>query len=50
LAWPFTYHLLNGCRHLSWDLGKGFKIPELYKSGYAVLSLSVISALVLALL
>jgi succinate dehydrogenase cytochrome b556 subunit len=50
LAWPVTYHLLNGVRHLAWDLGKGFKIPELYKSGYVVLGLSVISALVLAIL
>ncbi len=50
LAWPVTYHLLNGVRHLAWDLGKGFKIPEVYKSGYVVLGLSVISALVLAIL
>merc|ERR1712088_307384 len=19
IAWPFTFHLFNGCRHLSWD-------------------------------
>jgi len=50
LAWPFTYHLLNGVRHLAWDLGKGFKLPELYKTGYVVLGLSVFSALVLALI
>lgn len=31
-----VYHLLNGIRHLSWDAGKGFEIPQVYKSGYAV--------------
>ncbi|TRY61474.1 hypothetical protein TCAL_04388 [Tigriopus californicus] len=42
LAWPFAYHLLNGVRHLSWDMGYGFQMPDLYKTGYAVLALSVV--------
>ncbi|MCD9031029.1 succinate dehydrogenase, cytochrome b556 subunit [Luteimonas sp. Y-2-2-4F] len=30
------YHLLNGIRHLAWDAGWGFSLPEVYRSGYAV--------------
>ncbi len=31
------YHLFNGIRHLFWDLGKGLELPEVYRSGWAVL-------------
>lgn len=31
------YHLCNGIRHLLWDAGWGFEIPQAYKSGYVVL-------------
>jgi succinate dehydrogenase / fumarate reductase cytochrome b subunit len=37
-----VYHLLNGIRHLMWDAGWGFEIPEVYKSGYAVAALTVV--------
>jgi len=37
-----VYHLLNGLRHLSWDMGFGFQIPQAYRSGYTVLGLSVV--------
>ena len=30
------YHLLNGVRHLFWDLGKGLDLATSYRSGYAV--------------
>lgn len=33
----FFYHLLNGIRHLAWDAGFGFELPDAYRSGYAVL-------------
>jgi succinate dehydrogenase / fumarate reductase, cytochrome b subunit len=33
----FYYHLANGIRHLFWDLGKGFTIPQVNRSGWAVL-------------
>ncbi|MEP6634936.1 MAG: succinate dehydrogenase, cytochrome b556 subunit [Luteimonas sp.] len=36
-----VYHLLNGLRHLSWDIGWGFEIPDVYRSGYAVAGLTV---------
>jgi len=31
------YHLCNGIRHLFWDAGRGFELPDVYRSGYAVL-------------
>lgn len=37
-----VYHLLNGVRHLLWDAGWGFEIPEVYRSGYAVAALTVL--------
>jgi len=50
LALPITFHLFNGVRHLVWDLGYGFKIPDLYKSGYTVSGLSILAAIGIALL
>lgn len=32
-----SYHLCNGIRHLAWDLGYGYDIETVTKSGYAVL-------------
>ena len=42
-TFAFFYHFSNGIRHLFWDMGKGFSLPNVYISGYAVLA----SALVL---
>lgn len=42
----FYYHLCNGIRHLFWDMGKGFSIPAMTRSGWLV----VVSALVLTAL
>ncbi|KAJ6002171.1 hypothetical protein N7499_001964 [Penicillium canescens] len=50
LALPFTYHCMNGLRHLMWDLGRGLTNPVIIKSGWAVVGLSIASALGLALL
>ncbi|HMB57326.1 MAG TPA: succinate dehydrogenase, cytochrome b556 subunit [Arenimonas sp.] len=36
------YHLFNGLRHLAWDAGWGFEIPTVYKSGYAVVILTIL--------
>lgn len=36
------YHLCNGIRHLFWDLGYGYSIPVAYRSGYAVIAVSVL--------
>lgn len=37
-AWSFClfYHLLNGIRHLFWDIGKGYELAIVTKSGIAV--------------
>jgi succinate dehydrogenase / fumarate reductase, cytochrome b subunit len=37
----FFYHLLNGVRHLFWDIGKGFGRRESRLSGWAVVLGSV---------
>lgn len=39
------YHLFNGIRHLFWDAGKGYAISSVYRSGYTVVALSLISTL-----
>ncbi|XP_060079838.1 succinate dehydrogenase cytochrome b560 subunit, mitochondrial-like [Ylistrum balloti] len=40
VAFPFTYHYVNGIRHLAWDWAKGFSLKETYNSGYLVVTLS----------
>ena len=54
-GWAFCgfYHLANGVRHLAWDVGWGFELPQAYASGWAVVAFSVLAtglflALVLA--
>jgi succinate dehydrogenase / fumarate reductase cytochrome b subunit len=50
LAWllSFFYHLLNGVRHLVWDMGYGLERPQARASGWLVfigaLVLTVIAA------
>ena len=38
IFWSFAlfYHMLNGIRHLFWDMGKGFEIKTVNKSGIMV--------------
>jgi len=50
LALPFTYHCMNGVRHLVWDTGRALTNPAIIKSGWTVVGLSVTSALALAFL
>ncbi|KAF6724806.1 Succinate dehydrogenase cytochrome b560 subunit, mitochondrial [Oryzias melastigma] len=50
IAFPVSYHTYNGIRHLCWDLGKGFRLPQVNRSGYAVIGLSVITSVILALI
>lgn len=35
-TWCLIYHLLNGVRHLVWDIGYGYEIPNLTLSGWFV--------------
>lgn len=41
-SWSLLYHLCNGVRHLFWDLGYGYQIQTAYRSGYAVVALSLL--------
>ena len=36
LSYALMYHLCNGVRHLFWDAGRGFELPTVYKTGWAV--------------
>jgi succinate dehydrogenase / fumarate reductase cytochrome b subunit len=42
-AWSFSlfYHLANGIRHLAWDIGCGFEIPQFYASGWVTIGVAV---------
>tara|TARA_B100000949_G_C14050842_1_gene353506 strand:- start:139 stop:540 length:402 start_codon:yes stop_codon:yes gene_type:complete len=37
----FIYHFLNGIRHLIWDFGFGFKIINVYFTGFLIIFLSL---------
>lgn len=39
------YHLFNGIRYLFWSFGKGMDLTTVYRSGYAVLILTLIFTL-----
>ena len=43
-VWSLAYHLLNGIRHLAWDLGYGFAVPTANRSGIFVMAASVVLA------
>lgn len=42
LGWSFSffYHLCNGIRHLFWDIGLGYDMPTVRKTGWTVVVLS----------
>jgi succinate dehydrogenase / fumarate reductase cytochrome b subunit len=44
LGWmaAFYYHLGNGIRHLFWDIGQGFTLPVMARSGWAVVIATVL--------
>jgi succinate dehydrogenase (ubiquinone) cytochrome b560 subunit len=50
LAYPAAYHLVNGCRHLMWDLGKFLTIKEVYSTGYTMVAVATVLAAVFAAL
>lgn len=49
-AMPFTFHCMNGLRHLTWDTGKALTNKAVIKTGWTVVGLSVASALYLAMI
>ncbi|KAF4120661.1 succinate dehydrogenase (ubiquinone) cytochrome b560 subunit [Geosmithia morbida] len=48
LSFPFTYHFINGVRHLIFDIGKGFTKKEIVRGEIALWSLSLVGSLFLA--
>lgn len=50
VAMPFTFHSINGVRHLVWDFALNFKNKSVIATGWTVVGLSVTSALALATL
>jgi len=44
-VWSLTYHLLNGIRHLAWDIGLGFDVHAANRSAATVIALSLLLAL-----
>jgi succinate dehydrogenase / fumarate reductase cytochrome b subunit len=42
LSYAGTYHFLNGIRHLFWDIGYGFSIETVNKTGLLVIILSIL--------
>ncbi|KAG0033465.1 cytochrome b subunit of succinate dehydrogenase, Sdh3p [Podila clonocystis] len=50
IAFPFTFHCFNGLRHLLWDTTRAMTMKGVYTTGYAVLGLSAVSAVGLALI
>lgn len=41
----FFYHFANGLRHLYWDMGQGFALTSVTKSGVFVLGFTVVATL-----
>jgi succinate dehydrogenase / fumarate reductase cytochrome b subunit len=41
-TWALMYHLLNGIRHLFWDIGRGFALKTAERSGIAVVTGSLV--------
>jgi succinate dehydrogenase / fumarate reductase, cytochrome b subunit len=44
LLWSLAFHLLNGIRHLAWDLGYGFKMSTSRLTAAIVFVLSLVLA------
>lgn len=42
LTWALSYHFLNGIRHLWWDMGNGFELETVTRTGLMVLFGSVV--------
>ena len=42
--WSLSYHLLNGIRHLFWDIGYGFRVPTAHLTAALVFVFSLLLA------
>ena len=43
-VWSLAFHLLNGIRHLAWDIGLGFDVSTANRTGVAAIGLSLLLA------
>ncbi|PWN88209.1 hypothetical protein FA10DRAFT_232362 [Acaromyces ingoldii] len=50
LAGAFSFHSINGLRHLLWDYGKAFSMKGVYSTGYTVIGASVLATVGLCML
>jgi len=41
-TWAFYFHLCNGIRHLAWDAVWGFKLSQVYATGWLVVGASLV--------
>jgi len=46
-AFAFCYHLLNGIRHLVFDMGHGFELQTARRSGWAVAIAAIVLGFIL---
>ena len=46
MTFSLFFHMGNGIRHLAWDIGYGFELPTVRKSGIAVVLFSLIMTFV----
>ncbi len=49
-AWALCYHLANGIRHLIWDMGLGFELEMVTKTGIAAAGASIVLTLLIIIL
>lgn len=47
VSFVWSYHLCNGIRHLMWDSGYGFSIKAINRTGWGVIILSTVIAVLL---
>ena len=45
-TWSLSFHLLNGIRHLFWDVGYGFAVKTAFRTGVLVYVLSLAIAVI----
>jgi len=45
VAWPFTFHSINGLRHLLWDMGSMLTNKQVIVTGWVAVGLSFATAL-----
>ena len=48
MAFPFTFHGVNGVGHLIWDTGRSFQRKQIVAQGWTILGLSFAIAVYLA--